>query len=67
MMIIDFRSALACLLDKDARAEVGISLARLESVEMWRGESSGGEAGADPEKLASLEPLDPSYARHDHS
>ena len=66
-MIIDFRSALACLLDKDARAEVGISLARLESVEMSRGQSSRGEAGADPEKLASPEPIDSSYARHDHS
>ena len=53
-MMTDLRSGLGCLLDKDGGAEVGRSLARLESL-------LGERLGLTQRRLASLESLFSSY------
>lgn len=53
-MMTDLRSGLGCLLDKDAGAEVGSSLARLESL-------LGERLGLTQRRLASLESVFSSY------
>ena len=52
----DLRSGLGCLLDKDAGAEVGRSLARLESL-------LGQRLGLTQRRLDSLESLYSSYGQ----
>ena len=53
-MMTDLRSGLGCLLDKDAGAEVGRSLARLESL-------LGERLGLTQRRMDSLEALASTY------